>query len=262
MKAIDFEYDSLSLSDFGMMLCKFDSSGIETIGMPGITFNTVSVRHGIKHELTSIEYADCLTFTLQICNNPCNGNSMEISLETARDIARWLNRKSFNKFKLIDDEWYGIYVEASFNISRIEIGGKLVGFELQATTNRPYFISEPVIATLELDSNEVVSIYNKSDEFGHIYPNMKITVKEAGDFEIYNAFEDRSMVVKNCEANEVITIDYPIISSSLASHKIANDFNWQFFRLASSFRNRLNEVKVSLPCTIILEYNPIVKVGI
>ena len=43
MYATNFEYDGLKLSDFGMMICAFDSSGgIETVSSGAdITFNTV-----------------------------------------------------------------------------------------------------------------------------------------------------------------------------------------------------------------------------
>ena len=33
-------------------------------------------------------------------------------------------------------------------------------------------------------------------------------------------------LIKNCVSGEVITLSYPIISSSVSSHNIADDFNW------------------------------------
>lgn len=263
MKSYDFEYDGLRLSDKGFMICKFDSGGVDTVSNGSeITFNTVSTMRGVKHELTSIEYGDYLTATFQICKNLCLDNDEEISLEDMRDIMRWLNRKSFHKFKLIDDEYTGIYFEASFNVSKIEIDGRLFGFELEVFTNRPFALQEPVTIRFDAEANETKNIYSKSDDEGYIYPDMEIIIKESGNLEIYNAFEDRTMLISNCEVDEVITINYPMISSSLASHKIQNDFNWRFFRIASSFKNKLNEITISLPCTIKMTYSPIVKVGI
>lgn len=263
MRAYDFEYDGLTLSSLGYVICKFDSSGIDTVGMPEITFNTVKVEHGIKHELTSTDYNDCLTFSLQICKNACIDRNEEISIEEYRDITRWLHRKSFHKFKLINNEMVGIYFMCSFNISRIEMCGRLVGFQLDAVTNSPFALHEPVKVVINNEiANEVKSIYNKSDCEGHIYPNVKITMKEDGDLNIYNAFEDRATIIRNCKKDEIITIDYPVISSSISSHAICNDFNWVFFRLASTFKNRLNEVTFSLPCTVEVVYTPIVKIGI
>ena len=264
MKAYDFEYDGLRLSDKGFVICKFDSSGVETIENGSvITFNTVSTMRGVKHELTSVEYADCLTATFQICKNLCLDKNEEISLEDMRDIMRWLNRKGFHKFKLLDNEYTGIYFEASFNVSKIEVGGRLCGFELEMFTNRPFAIHEPVTVFIKNEvANEIKSVYSKSDDEGYVYPNMEITIAESGDLEIYSVREDRTMVIRNCVAGEVITVNYPIISSSLSSHKIQNDFNWRFFRIASSFKNRLNEIKISIPCTIKMTYSPVVKVGI
>ena len=264
MKSYDFEYDGLRLSDKGFVICKFDSSGVETITNGSvITFNTVSTMRGVKHELTSVEYADCLTATFQICKNICINKNEEISLEDMRDIMRWLNRKGFHKFKLLDDEYTGIYFEASFNVSKIEVGGRLYGFELEMFTNRPFAVHEPVTVMVRNDTaNEIKSIYSKSDDEGYVYPRMEISIEESGDLEIYSVTEDRTMVVRNWSAGEVITVDYPIISSSLSSHKIQNDFNWRFFRIASSFKNRLNEIMISIPCTIKMTYSPVVKVGI
>lgn len=264
MKATDFEYDSLRLSDFGMILCKFDSSGMETITNGSeITFNTVSTMNGMKHQLASATYDDCLTFTLQICKNPCLHTNMEISLEDICNITRWLNRKSFHKFRLLDDEYAGIYFEASFNISKVEMNGKTVGLELEAFTNRPFAVREPVILTINnTDPSKTKAFFSKSDEAGYIYPNMEITINQAGNLEIYSITENRTMKINNCKAGEIITVEYPLITSSLSSHKIQNDFNWIFFRVATSFKNKENEFTVSLPCTIKIEYSPIVKVGI
>lgn len=268
MKAYDFIYDGVKLSDLGFCLCSFDSKGVETISNGSeIEFNTVSTFMGAKSELTSSEYSDCLTTTLQICHNLCDGITEEITLEESRNIMRWLNRKDYHKFRLIDyeGEWSGIYFEASFNVSKIEIGGRIVGFELEMFTNRPFAIADDITLKFDAEAGYTRDIYNKSDDEGSIYPNMVLTIKEAGDLEIHNVFEDRTMVIKNCSADEVITLEYPMISSSLGDErktKLQNDFNWNFFRLWSTFKNKRNQITFSLPCTVELTYSPIVKVGI
>lgn len=264
MKSYDFEFDGIRLSDKGFMICKFDSDSVETISNGSqITFNTVSMMNGVRHELMSSEYDDCLTATFQICKNLCDGTSEEISLEDVRDIMRWLNRKRFHKFKLLDDEYSGIYFESSFNVSKIEMNGRVYGFELEMFTNRPFALQEPVIFNIKnTEANGAHRFFSKSDEEGCVYPNMEIALDAAGDLEIYSVTEDRTMRIANCEVGEVITINYPIITSSLSSHKIQNDFNWIFFRIATSFKDRANDVIISLPCTIRIKYSPIVKVGI
>ena len=91
---------------------------------------------------------------------------------------------------------------------------------------------------------------------------MEIEILEGGDLSIYNDLDKRTMVIKNCVSEEKITLDYPIISSSLPSHKIQNDFNWDFFRIVNTFRTKRNNLTVSLPCNITIKYSPIIKLGI
>ena len=84
----------------------------------------------------------------------------------------------------------------------------------------------------------------------------------AGDLEIVNEFENRTMIIKNCSVGETITLDYPVIQTSDSEHKIMDDFNWTFFRLANTYDDRNNHITISLPCTIKMTYSPIVKIGI
>lgn len=265
MKSYNFSYDGKLLSNFGMIICKFDSSGIESIQNGSeITFNTVPTLQGAKHELTSIEYNNCLTATFQICKHPCITNETEITLEETRALMRWLNRKSYHKFKLLDDdERINQYYEASFNVSRIELEGKIIGFELELFTNRPYALQEPVsILIKNIQENGTKKIIGKSDDEGYIYPEMIITIEQDGDLEIYNHLEDRTMRIANCVSGEVIKINYPMIETSIGTHRIQNDFNWKFFRIARTFKDFINEITISIPCTIEMKYSPIVKVGI
>ena len=81
MKVYDFEYDGLVLSDMGYMLCEFDFNGEKTISNGSqITFNTVKTRHGQKHELTSIEYTECIASNFQLLQIAPGLYNMDISL--------------------------------------------------------------------------------------------------------------------------------------------------------------------------------------
>ena len=189
MKAYDFEFDGINLSQFGFIICKFGSDGIETVSNgSNITFNTVSTMKGEKHELTSSEYEECLTTTFQICKHPCITDSEEISVDELRDIMKWLNRKGFYKFKLLSDDYLNIFFEASFNVSRIEMDGKICGLELEVITNRPYAVHEPISITIKnIQENGTKNISSQSDEEGYVYPEMEIIIDSDGDLEIYNA---------------------------------------------------------------------------
>lgn len=265
MKVYDFMYDGILLSDKGYMICRFDSGGTDTVTNGSeLSFNTVSTQHGAKQELTSVEYGDALTATLQICRHPCLYNEDPISVEEIRDVMRWLNRKDFHKFSFVDDnEYINIYFNASFNVSRVEIDGIVRGFELEMFTDSPFAYYEPIKMNIKnIVANGKKTIISKSDEEGYIYPQMEIAVGASGDLQIYNDIEDRTMLIKNCTKDEVIKLNYPVIETSLVSHKIQDDFNWRFFRIAKTFREDANHVTISLPCTIKMTYSPRIKIGL
>lgn len=265
MKAHDFEFNNKRLSEFGFVLCNFGGSkGLETVSDSAeISFTTVLTMNGTKHNLTSVSYENCLESTVQICKHSCNGDIQEITAVEHRRLTSWLCRKQFLKFKILDEDNIDLYHEAKIDVSRIEIDGKLYGFELTISTNRPFALKEPRVITI----NNTVrygahSINDTSDEEGYIYPYTEITVKNGGTLDIYNAIEQRHTIIQNCRADEVITMDYPVIQSSVSSHDIQNDFNWDFFRIANTYDNSRNDLIISLPCSIKIKYSPIVKVGL
>ena len=264
MKAYDFEYGGRKLSDYNFIICNFGDKGLDTISDGSqITFNTVPTMSGSKHELTSVEYEDCLETTIQICKSTCSGGVQEITGTEHRELTKWLNRKKFLKFKFLSKDYIDLYFEAVFNVSRIEIDGRLYGFELEIRTNTPFALKEPrIINVKNLIKDGKHSINDISHEEGYIYPHTEIVVNENGNLNIHNAMEDRSTYIANCIAGEVITMDYPVIFSSNSSHNIQNDFNWNFFRVANTFENSRNDLTISLPCSIKIEYSPIVKVGL
>lgn len=264
MVIYDFEFDGKTLSSFNMVMCSFGEKGLETISNGSqTTFNTVPTLGGQKHHLMSSTYDTCLEATFQICKKSCSGKDMEISSVEFRQLTKWLSRKSFLKFKLLSEEYVDLYYEIKFDISRIEINGKLYGLELTAQTNRPFALQEPktiIINNKYVNGNHIVN--DTSHEEGYIYPHTEIVVNQNGDLTIHNAIENRDTIIKNCIAGEIITMDYPVITSSISSHRIQNDFNWNFFRIANTFDNSRNDIKVSIPCSIKIKYSPVVKVGL
>lgn len=265
MKAYDFEYDGINLSDKGFILCHFGGSeGLETVSDGcQITFNTVPVLGGSKHNLMSTEYEECLEDTWQICKYSCGNDIQEITETEHRELTKWLNRKRFLKLRILDEAHIDLYYEAFFNVSKVEIDGKLFGFELEVKTNAPFAYRTPKTITIKnLVENGKHSINDISHEEGYIYPHTEITVNVDGDLNIHNAIEDRNTYIGGCKAGETIIMDYPVIQSDKSSHNIQNDFNWNFFRVANTFENSRNDLTVSIPCTIKIKYSPIVKVGL
>lgn len=268
MQATDFIYDGIRLSDLGYMICTFDSSGITnaTAGST-ITFNSVKQHGGIYHAQVGTEYEECFTTTFEICKNTPYAAGVDIPLEEYRFLMSWLNRRQFCTFSLIDNhdhEWDNIYFEGSFNIERVNFSGRLIGLSLTFQSNRPFGFGPVTVKRLTFQSaNDVLFMENPSDELGALYPDeVVITCNAAGDLMLYNELDDRSVVIKNCTASEVITMDptHQIISSSDASHKLCDDFNFTFFRLYRTFWNKNNKIGASLPCEVKITYRPIKKV--
>lgn len=320
MKAKDFEFDGKRLSDFGFIIANFGDKGLETIDGAEITFNTISSLNGSIYHMTSTVYESCLETTVQIAKHSCTTGIQEVSSVEFREISRWLNRRKFLKFKILDESHIDLYYMASIvNIGRIELDGRLMGLELNIITNSPHSFKEPrtinivceegkevygwekyqtdpeiiklgyvtsadenaypqgkvdengnIIEGAHTDGYQYVivgqvykaSLNDTSYEEGYIYPQMEVTVKKAGNLTIHNSIENRETYIANCQVNEKITLDYPVIQSSISSHNIQNDFNWTFFRVANTYDNSRNDLVVSLPCSIKIKYSPIVKVGL
>lgn len=267
MYAQDFEYDGQFLSDYCFVICTFDgSSGIDTVSAGSkITFNTIQRHYGKKYSLTGTTFDECIQSSFDICKDPCIHASLLISPEEYRSLMRWLNRRNFLKFQLLPEEmtdssacWY----EASFNIDKIMSDGMLCGLRLTMETNKPFgYGQEQRISWVVSDTSKVHLVHDISDEPGYIYPSMTVIPSQNGDLTIYNALEDCTTQIKNCSAGEVITVDGDTlsISSSLNSHQIYNDFNFEFLRIGNTLKNRSNPISVSLPCSIELRYFPVVK---
>lgn len=268
MYSLDFEYAGHNLSDYGFIVCSFDySSGSSNVSAGSeLTFNTVSRNSGKHYGLTSTTYDSCITAEFDICKNPDIYDDLIITNDEYRDLMRWLNRREFLPFRVVDDELTDAdvcYFDASFNIEKIKVAEKLCGLHLTMETNKPFGYGLPVKNEWSIsDTDETVcNLYDLSDEVGEIYPDMKITINDDGDFSIHNSLTDCTMFIANCTSGEVITIHgkSQIIESSLSAHDIANDFNFIFFKIGNTIDNRVNQITVTLACDLSISYTPIIK---
>lgn len=267
MKISDFEYDGLTLETFGYTVCSFSSTDEETIPSPSnITFNTISMNFGTRNYLTSAPYTEALTAKFQICKNTCTNEELKITDEEIREITRWLQRKEFKEIRLIDLDNNDYFTNGSFNVSCIYYNDICYGFEIELQTNKPYLYAETVEVNFDIsNSGESYIMVDESDDIDMITPyvEIKITAGNSGDLKIQNSFTGNETVIKNCQSEEIITFDYPAIKSSLEnSHKIANDFNWEFLRIGNTYFDRENQLTFSIPCSVKIKYSPSVKLGL
>ena len=267
---LDFEYDNRYLSDFGFIICHFDGSpGIETVSAgSAITFGKVSRNSGKQYSLTSTRYDECIKAEFEICKDPelcMNRDERYITNDEYRELMRWLNRREFLKFHIIGNDEDGrdtCYFNASFNIEKIKDDDKLYGLRLSMESDKPFGVGEEQRIRLDFtDTSKPQTINDKSDEIGFIYPDMKIICKEDGDILISNSYDECKMLIKNCSVGEVIEITGSphIIRSDNRNHDIANDFNYEFFKIGNTLDDRRNIISASKECEITLIYSPIIK---
>lgn len=268
MYALDFEYDGQLLSSYGFIICSFDggSSGVDVVSAGSkITFNKVSRNRGRIFGLSGTKYDECVSATFEICKNTDLFDDLHIADDEYRSVVRWLNRREFLPFRVVDedDDRSPRYYDASFNIDKIVVNKELVGLKLTMETNRPFGYGKTVTASWSVTSStKSHTLSDTSDEIGYIYPLVVITCNAAGDLSIYNEMTDCTTVVKGCSAGEVITFDgaTQIIQSSLDSHQsLHNDFNFEFPSIGNSVSSRSNKITISLPCSVVLQYAPIIK---
>lgn len=267
----DFIYDGLRLSDLGYMIVSFDGSSkggeIETDSQ--LSYNHAPMMGGKRQPYITSIYEDPLKMEFYIGKNICvNGKqdtskaSYTITLNDMAYLKRWLVRHSPHKLTVVGNEYNGIYWMGSFNVEEYVFGDGRVGASLKFECDAPFGYKEDVVLSGSLNANELLEYNCTSDEIGWIYPNITITVNENGDLTLKNN-DERETVIKNCKANEVITIDKnQQISSSLTSHKIADDFNYVYYRINNMFDSVANVLHTNLSITYEIRYSPYAKVVI
>ena len=271
---VDFEYANRRLSDFGCIMCHINTdAGMREINIGcDITFNTVKNNQSSLHKATSSTYESVFETTFDIIKSNCDSNSDDIimSKDEVRLLAKWLNRRGYHKFKMYDEDYdIANYIYfGSFNVKEIVLGKKTIGLSLTFKSNSPYALGEKVSVTYETtEPNELMYLYGDSDEYGSLYPFVKIMLNESVDeFTIRNNTTETVLYLRNCTKDEIITLDgeHKIIFTDNDEHTtLYNDFNYEYLDIFIDEGDyNENEYEVSNPCTITIEYYPVRKVGV
>lgn len=273
----DFEFANQRLSDFGCIMCHINTeSGSREIDIGcDITFTTIKNNHSSVHSATSSSYENVYTTTFDIIKYSCNNSGDDIymtSLEV-RNLMKWLNRRSYHKFKLLNDITLesDVHYYGSFNAKQVMHGNNILGLSLTFTSNAPYGFGEMIgLSFMVTNPGDKFNIYGDSDEYGVIYPTIKIRSFYKQSISITNETTSHTLELDNCLANETIVIDgeHKIIVSDNEEHNetIANDFNYEYFDIlvdeSGCEYDSVNTYEVSAPCEISVYYSPIRKVGV
>lgn len=291
MYLVDFIYDGYKLSNFGCMVGSAVTGNNDSIEMGSTVKLETAINHGsYVSEIINADYPDVYTITFDIFKNPCGKYNDVFEDKEITWFMRWLNRKDYHKFQPIYNnakDFYKIFYMGTFtDCKAINIQGQVYGFTLTFTSNSPFAyldyrpttydivnhgdtfdITNPYSKLEETLSGGVLTIYDESEELGCVYPkSFVVTLSQAGRLVIWNNFDkkDRYTEVKNCVAGEVLTFDciHKVITSSVEHEKLYNDFNYVFPRLNNEFFDRMNKFYITLNSQVVIDYNPIRKVGV
>lgn len=258
----DFIFDGQSLSDLGYIA--YWENTEDVLPVSTMDFETINgARTDISHRV-SYNYNDNYSSTFKIMKNPCDFDDYDyLTNDDISEITRWLVRKQYKWFRFIDDDdmdeiWY----QAQFKVNKESISDTIIGLEVTLETNAPYGFTPK--QTISIESGDIIHV--NSDEEGYIYPDMTITMTSGGTFILKNEYENRTTEIRNCVANEVITIsggDNLQITSSIEGHDFTNDFvDYNFPRLCNEYNNSENAITLSDNCKVTMTYRGIRKVGL
>ena len=269
MYIINFTYDGIALRSFGFIVCTFNTATQDTISNgSNIEFSTIPINGGTHFALANSKYSEALTATFTICKDPCVPNyNPVLSVAEISQITSWLNRRDFHELRVDTSGYENLFFVGSFrNVSRIEFGGDVIGLQFEFIANAPFAYENEREDTLTFTHGGIQDLNVYTDDLGEFYPEVTVECGNAGNLRI------NECVIKNCQVNEIITLNYPTISTSESNHDIQNDFNYKFISLHKTTPNEYEANRIQLgdggravlvsECVMTFRYCPIRKIGL
>jgi hypothetical protein len=255
-----FVFDGTSSDEYGIMCVHIGSMENDYESQKTNLQTEKSINNNQFH-IISQEYSEPITYKMQIINR----DGSPISNVQERELNKWLCRRGkYKTLAILHKRYADTWFFANFNNPVAKYYNDVNGLEYTVTTNAPFAFSDERDFTVTFDSNDDYTKYVDNDEEQPIYPDMTITLKESGDLQLSNycndSLVDTAMIIKNCSAGEVFTINskLPSISSSIPSHNVYNDFNKSWFYFTDDY----NTIKTNLACTINFKYREYRKVAL
>lgn len=262
MKDCDFLYRGESLEDHGYMLCNFnssDSAGGETTDSQR-TYSSFSAFNGKYFPIIFYKYENALEMEMSVCKLDSSPSPVITPAESS-EFKRWLSTSTPHELRVGGEEYEGIFWNGVFNVEEVRWGNERIGFNLKFTSDAPFGYKDRVSLSGQLTNSGYILIGDTSDEEGYLYPDITITIQEAGDLLITNEYDERTTIVKDCREGETLSFSHLLqLKSSDGSHMIGKCFNFKFPRINNSYTNTDNKFKINLACTYNISYNPIAKV--
>lgn len=245
-KVLDFTYDGKSSTDIGLKLVKFDGSGIATdsVAVP-LEIEDTKIKRIDKPFFFGVEATPKLSFKIQLAYLPDNGKSSTenyLTPQTFGAITRWLTRREYKEFKIIDCDYTNVIYKCMFqNPKKIEIGNYPIGIELDVICDRPYgYYSQTISKTV--NGTTTFNYQNVGFLDVPIYPILEITMGATGGTALIqnNTDSNKQTTFTGLSANEVVNVDMQkqIIVSSTGLNRNSN-FNFNWFRVMPQYYNSI-----------------------
>lgn len=240
-KVLEFQYDGKSSNDFSLKIVNFGGGGgvnTDNIGVP-IEIEDEKIKRNPKPFFFGVEVTPKLTFKLQFVYLPANGVRQDIlSRPTLGAISRWLFKREYKEFKIIDSDYSNIIYNCMFqNPKQIEIGNYPYGIEVDVICDRPYGFRRQTI-TKTSSGTLTFNLQNIGFDNDYIYPEVEFTT--SGAMSIKNNTDNRTFAFTGLGTSETVYVDnlrQEIISSTGLNRN--NNFNFNWFRITPDYYNNI-----------------------
>lgn len=248
-----FTFGGCSSDEYGVIAVHFGSENGGTLyGGQATELVLDKAAQSEKWEKISQRYKEPMKLTLQVVNK----DGSDIFQERERVLSRWLCKRSGFQWLFIQDKRYSdIWIECIMSNPQVWTVGGVKGMQFDVTTSSPFAYSDEREYTYTFtDTDKVIdNLYVYNDEEILIYPEIEITMLEAGNLSITNSRETDSAyqtVINNLVAGEVVTIVNGKISSSISTHDVFNETNKKWLRLYDED----NQITFSLKCQVTIKF--------
>jgi hypothetical protein len=244
-KTCEFQYDGKSSNDFNLKIVKFSDTGLrgaELIGIP-LEIEEQKIKNNPKPFFYGVQIAEKLQFKIQIVVLPEDSgilNENPLTPHTAGAISKWLFKKEYKEFKIIDTDYSNIVYNCIFqNPRRIELGMGTYGFELDVTCDRPYGYRKQTI-TRNVSASSTFNLKNLGYTNDYIKPEIEFTTSTSTMSIRNNTDNGRDFKFTGLSNGETIYVNNEreeIVSSTGLNRNGNFNFNW--FRIVPDYYNNI-----------------------
>lgn len=250
---LGFTFGEYSNEELGVIAVYFgtQSGGVLHEGMKTDLVLDKSAKSN-EYEIISQKNKEPQSFIFQIVNE----DGSDIEQEQERFLHKVMCKNGVFDWLFFHEERYSdIWIKANMRNPQAWTVRNVKGMQFEVTTSSPYvFTDERELNYSITDTSDLIDdLYINTDAEEPIYPDIEITMLEAGNITITNANEIRPgyiTTINNLVVGEVINIKNQKISSSVPTHNVFNDTNKKWLR----FYDGYNQISVNLKCQINIKY--------